>query len=1107
MVPIPTLLSSSGYADPPAGMAGWIAFLIFCGLIAYLLWLWRGYNVTLNARRTILLITLVVITPLTSLFLGLQLPIEATLTRPGIPAEPTGTVVMFLAAVPWVLAAGLLGPIYALAPALLSGSIMAYWQTHHYFTPLEVALMAIIFAAAVRQRYRTRTFRLARQPLITAICLVFFFPVLHLAVTPFMVDGFLAVRLDYALNNLLSLTISMGVALLVAGLVGQIVRWAAPGSWGGSGPLEPSPAERSLQMRFLVGIAPIAAILILALMIGNWYVAGRAAREMLRARMAGAAALAAENVPYFLESGQNIIEQIAADPRLMARDPASVSLALEEDIKTGSIFNQLTVVDAENSVIASFPTDYNVGPQSPADEQLGIQDALSGVAFQFFTVPPAVEQTTAQISFVQIIPAGQGAENSLPQRILIGRSALVTETAMIMPSINSLNSLADIDGQGLLIDENDLILVHPNPEQVMTTYTGRTGSESIFYDETAPDGTRRLVYYQPAQSRPWSVVLMVPAHRAQQLALSIAMPLLMMIAILALASLIMLRLGLRVVTGSLQTLTEEAGRIAQGKLDQPLVVEGVDEVGQLGRSFEQMRISLKARLEELNRLLAVSQGVASSLEISEMVQPILDSALAAGGSAARLVLAPSMAPERQLFGETAGAPVSFGVGPSQNLYRGLDEQILALTRGQDRLVLTNLLRPRILNFTPGAPRPESLLAVALRHENQYYGALWITYDQPHPFSEEEVRFMVTLAGQAALAAANARLFLNAEIGRRRMESILASSPDPVLVTDQRDRLLLANPAAWSVLGLGAETGEGQPIEKVISESELVDLLRTSSAGQESAEVTLPGGRVFLATATAVMAEGQRAGRVCVLRDVTHFKELDALKSEFVSTVSHDLRSPLTLMRGYATMLEMVGQLNEQQTGYVRKIIGGVETMSRLVNNLLDLGRIEAGVGLQLETIPVQDVVERVVGALQLQATQKHITLSVEFPAQTVPLVEADQALLQQALHNLIENAIKYTRPSGKVHVRVQIQSSGVIFEVVDNGIGISPMDLPRLFEKFYRGAQQAAREQRGTGLGLAIVKSIAERHGGRVWAESQLGKGSTFYLIIPLRQPRPQPAA
>ena len=118
----------------------------------------------------------------------------------------------------------------------------------------------------------------------------------------------------------------------------------------------------------------------------------------------------------------------------------------------------------------------------------------------------------------------------------------------------------------------------------------------------------------------------------------------------------------------------------------------------------------------------------------------------------------------------------------------------------------------------------------------------------------------------------------------------------------------------------------------------------------------------------------------------------------------------------------------------------------------------------------------------------------------MPVVEADQALLQQALHNLVENALKYTENGGKVTLSSYVQDDKLILEIKDTGIGIAPVDQPRLFEKFYRGAQRNARKQQGSGLGLAIVKSIAERHGGRVWLESQLGKGSTFFFAIPLRQ-------
>jgi signal transduction histidine kinase len=395
-----------------------------------------------------------------------------------------------------------------------------------------------------------------------------------------------------------------------------------------------------------------------------------------------------------------------------------------------------------------------------------------------------------------------------------------------------------------------------------------------------------------------------------------------------------------------------------------------------------------------------------------------------------------------------------------------------------------------------------LLAVSLRHENQFYGVLWAAYDQPRNFSESDVRFLSTLAGQAALAASNNHLFLSAEVGRQRLAAILASTPDPVLVTDQNNRLLLSNPAAWRVLGTDISQGQGEAIEKVIRQKALLEILRATSSDKLSAEVPMPDGLVYLATASPVVADSRLVGRVCILRDVTHFKELDTLKTEFVNTVSHDLRSPLTLMRGYATMLEMVGELNEQQKGYVHKMTLGVDSMTRLVNNLLDLGRIDVGVGLQLETVPLLDIIERVTGTLQLQASQKEIQLDLDLPINTSPLIQADQALLQQAIYNLVENAIKYTPQGGRVIVRLRIRGDGILFSVQDTGIGVAPADQARLFEKFYRGTQREAREQKGSGLGLAIVKSIAEKHGGKVWLESELGKGSTFFMQVPLHQPK-----
>jgi signal transduction histidine kinase/HAMP domain-containing protein len=1096
MEPILTLISAPPYIELPRGLLGWVGWLALLGVVVSLFLQWRKYDRPRLRQSAWLIALLIISTPLASLFIGLRLPIPNALPLPGLPVNPLGPAVLFFSALPWMLAAGLLGPSPAALVALLSGIFTALWDTHDPFTPLVIVLLALVCSAALRQPYRTTSFRLLRHPLAASVLLTLLFPIVQACAMIFNSQGALVLRLDYALSSLVTISLAAALELLIAGLIAEILMRVSPAVWPSPGVLQPSPAERSLQTRFLVNMAPLAAVLILTLMLGVWFVAGRAAREMVETQMRNTAEMVAQNVPYFLETGQNLLLEYSRDPRLFSDDPEKLQSTLGQLIELVPFFDQLVVLDEDGQPITSYPSDYPAGSQIPVEEQMGIQSVLEGMPFLTFTTSPAPGEDTARVSFL----AALSDEDQTEQRVLIGRSSL-HHNPLTEPLISSLFSLTKSDGQGILVDENNRILVHPDPALVMTRYTGPTGQTPFLFEDTAPDGTRLLSFYMPAVGRPWFIVASIPAYRAQEITLNIALPLLGMIIILSLLAVPAIRSGTSKITASLQNLASEANNIAQGRLDHALAISGEDETALLGRSFEQMRVSLKARLEELNRLLVVSQGVASSLEISETVQPILESAQAIGASTSRIVLTPNAVPE---LDGSAVNPVSFGGGASPSKYHELDQQLLALTRQHDRLVLSNTTRPRLLNFIPGMPRPESVAAVALRHENNYFGALWVAYDQQHAFTEEEVRFLATLGSQAAVAAANASLFMSAEIGRQRLASILDSSPDPMLVTNQNDLLLLANTAAWQALELGPDNIAGQPIDQVISQGELLELLRASSAEKHSKEIPMPDGRIYLATASPVLAEAQRVGRVCVLRDVTHFKELDALKSDFVSTVSHDLRSPLTLMRGYATMLEMVGQLNEQQTGYVRKIITGVESMSRLVNNLLDLGRIEAGVGLQLEMIPVHDVIERVVGALQLQAAQKHITLTTEIPKQTIPLIEADQSLLQQALQNLIENAIKYTRNDGKVHVRVLAQPVGMVFQITDTGIGISPMDMPRLFEKFYRGAQQAAKEQRGTGLGLAIVKSIAERHGGRVWAESQLGKGSSFYMAIPIRQRRPE---
>lgn len=1085
------------YLQPPASWFGW--FIWFVWLLSLLLIVNRLRFVQTHwTRRTWQVFAgLILATSIASVFLGYRLPAWSALPLPSTPVDPRGALLILFAALPWLLAGFLLGPLPAAGIGFISGLLISLWDTHHPFLMLETATLAVLSSFFMRQRYRTTLFALLRQPIVAILISSLAYPVLFFVGTLTLPAGTLVTRLDYALSNLPSAWLAMSGQMLIAALCMESALLMGVLKREVLGALQPSPMESSLEARFFASITPLLLALITALMIGNWVVAGRAAEDMLQERMRNSSRLAAESLPFFLESGQQLISQLSTNPQLNAENP-DITKILEQNLRTVPYFTQLFFFDAQGLPVAGYPLSDYMQAGMPIEERLGIELALNGVLIQAYAIPPEPDGLAAQVSFI----ASVIDENAQVRGVLVGRSDLLSNP-FTQPILSSLRSVNELGGQGFLIDENGIVLYHPSSALVMTRYSGKPlANDEAFSIQTAPDGTRQLVYYTPTVGRPWGIVLWVPAQRSQQIALEIAAPLLAMTLLLSLMVFIVLRFSLRIVTASLHNLTTETGRIASGNLDHALDVDGADEVAQLRRSFEQMRISLRDRLDELNRLLVVSQGVASTLEIESAVEPILQAALVYGAGMARIALLPSMMPEQKP--EFGAPPMRYGAGASAMLYAYMDEQILPLAREQEQVVLSNVVRARLLKSTVGQARPQSLIAIALRYENDYYGILWVAYDQPHQFGDEEVRFLTTLAGQAALAVSNARLFLTAEIGRQRLAAILASTPDPVLVTDDKNHLLLANPASWQVFGLDGENSHDQPIENVITHPNLLEILRSNVQERQTIEVVLNDGRTYLATASSIDMRERRVGRVCILRDVTYFKEIDALKSEFVSTVSHDLRSPLTLIRGYATMLQMVGELNEQQDGYIRKIVTGIENMSRLVNNLLDLGRIEAGVGLQLDLIVFQDIVEQVTGALQLQATQKQIELIVEAPEQvSIPLIEADHALIQQAVHNLVENAIKYTENGGKVMVRYGLRESNLLFMVRDTGIGIAPADQTRLFEKFYRVARRGMIQQRGTGLGLAIVKSIAERHGGRVWVESQLGKGSGFYLLIPLRQARP----
>jgi len=360
------------------------------------------------------------------------------------------------------------------------------------------------------------------------------------------------------------------------------------------------------------------------------------------------------------------------------------------------------------------------------------------------------------------------------------------------------------------------------------------------------------------------------------------------------------------------------------------------------------------------------------------------------------------------------------------------------------------------------------------------------------FSDYQVALVSAMAGYAAIAIENANLYSHSESERNKLESILTGIGEGVLVADNDRRLILINQKAVEDFQIKEKNLIGKRILDVIDHQELLDFIRDSSPTSPSrAEITLDDGRVLNILLTPL----PNIGLVMTMQDITHLKELDRIKSDFVNIVSHDLRSPLTAILGYVELIDRVGPVNDQQKEFIHRVQLSVHNITTLINDLLDLGRIEAGFDSRNEVVSVPEIIHYALDSLRNRATEKSQELIENIP-EDLPQVLGNPVRLRQVVSNLIINAIKYTPEKGNVTVNARSEGGQIILQVTDNGIGIPPADQPYIFDKFYR-ASNLPTNTPGTGLGLAIVKSIVENHLGRVWVDSTLGQGTTFTIVLP----------
>jgi PAS domain S-box-containing protein len=331
--------------------------------------------------------------------------------------------------------------------------------------------------------------------------------------------------------------------------------------------------------------------------------------------------------------------------------------------------------------------------------------------------------------------------------------------------------------------------------------------------------------------------------------------------------------------------------------------------------------------------------------------------------------------------------------------------------------------------------------------------------------------------------------------RARLETVFNNIHDGVMILDEEKKILLINPTLCRMLGLNPKTAQGKPVMDVVNHPDIIALLarKNGSDPLQYYEVSFPDGRVGNAQFTAI----QDVGYAVTMQDITYLKEMDRVRSEFVHTVSHDLRSPLTSVIGYTELVERAGDLNENQRDFLKRIQDSVQHITSLINDLLDLGSVEAGFDTRREYVQLEAILRYTLDMLQGQVKSRRLKVQTDI-ASSLPPIRANPIRLRQLLDNVVGNAIKYSYNGGEVHVSIRSEGDQIILNVRDNGPGIPAEDQAHIFDKFYRG-RNITDGITGSGLGLAIVKTIVDNHQGRIWVESAEGKGSSFFIVLPIQ--------
>jgi len=1077
-----SLYSNKPYLILPFTWLGWLGLL--CLIIIGLFYLVKFREHLLlrfdKQNKERFFIFLLLISPITSGIIGLQFPSSWAISIPGAPIEIAAPIVYPFSSLPWMIALGTLGLLPALILATLNGFIYSLWAAHQLFSLFEFLFLVFAFILLINKSGVASN--KSNSPLFAGIKTVFYLIPLFLFNTILITDGQILLRFDDWLKSGAYKIIQYLLPIVISGYLcnigikNDLLRWKT------------EEIERrvdrnnSLSNRFFNRLLPISLAMFAIIVAVVWQLSTFLSERFYENRLKDLVFYAQNELPMFFETGQKEINNLS---NFAAFDFSLQNIVndFDQNVSNSHFFTDIALYDSSGHLIKGTP-GFAVDKLSN-NELNALQNAMHSAEFQIITLPPNSNNNGVKFNFVKpIIDNGNQIIG-----ILSGYTNL-SHNRITAPLVSLLNKTNLEGGNWYILDTDNRVLHSSDEGSIFSYYQGEIIDNSTYYLDRSMAGAGTYSFAQRIIGPNWLILLTIPSDETRVVAMNIAWPITTMLIVFLVIFLLFWRFTLNSISSSIQILGLEAEAISNGNLTNQLDLDRKDELGKLAGSLDIMRQKLRQRIDEMSKVLVVSNSVAENLNFEEAIRPILDNIIESDVYFGRICLVSNV-----VEGELTDDPITFVSSRIANDYTYLDIQLMEMMRDREYLDIPNCYRERRLQFH-AEKMPGALIAIAIYYKNEFFGILWLGYKEPHHFTTEEIRYFTTMAGQASLAASNASLYYSAHVGKQRLESVLNAIPDPVFVLDNQNQIIIANQAAANIDGSSKVIKQGQPVQYLISNEKFLELLVSRRDNEFEDEITLKDGRVFSVRCTSAVKTDRNAGLICVLKDVTYYKTIDKMRLEFVSTVSHELKTPLSLLKGYGTMIQMVGQLNERQKNYLDQMTIDLEGLSRLVNNLLDIDRLESGEALKISNFSCNELLSEAYQSFQPVIAQNKINFSIIKLEKDI-LLSADRELILRALSNLIENAIRFTMMNGSIEAGCEIKGNSITFFVGDTGKGISPIDLNNIFNRLH--TSDAAGETHHSSLGLSIVNSIVKRHGGKVNAQSQLGKGSYFSFDLPMK--------